>query len=67
MDKGPEGIAQEARKCINGAGLHGVFILGSGCVVPRDARVDTLMAVAAAARRFGTYTNGSLISAALMG
>jgi uroporphyrinogen-III decarboxylase len=60
LDKSPEGIAQEARDCMSGAGLHGGFILGSGCVVPRDAKVDTILAAAEAARRFGTYRNGSL-------
>jgi hypothetical protein len=61
LDKSPDEIAQEARECMDGAGRHGGFILGSGCVVPRDARVDTLVAVAAAARRFGTYTNDGVL------
>jgi uroporphyrinogen-III decarboxylase len=53
LDKSPDGIAQEARACINGAGLQGGFILGSGCVVPRDAKADTLLAAAEAAHQFG--------------
>jgi hypothetical protein len=60
LDKSLDEIAQEARDCMYGAGLNGGFILGSGCVVPRDAQADTLMAAAEAACRFGTYRNGSL-------
>jgi hypothetical protein len=60
LDKSPEEIAQEARECLHSAGRNGGFILGSGCVVPRDAKVDTIMAAAEAARRFGTYRDGSL-------
>lgn len=60
LDKSLDGIAQEARDCMYGAGQLGGFILGSGCVVPRDAKVDTLLAATEAAHRFGTYRNGSL-------
>jgi len=61
LDKNLEEIVQEARECMMEAGLYGGFILGSGCVVPRDARVETLMAAAAAARRFGTYTKDGVL------
>lgn len=64
LDKSPEEIAQEARECMYGAGMHGGFILGSGCVVPRSASIDTILAAAGAAHRFGSYHDGHLIPSA---
>ena len=60
LNSSPDEIAREARDCMNGAGMQGGFILGSGCVVPREAKVDTILAAAEAARRFGSYRNSSL-------
>jgi uroporphyrinogen-III decarboxylase len=48
----PEQLIDEARICIEGAGRTG-YILGSGCVVPRTARKENLLALSEAAERFG--------------
>jgi len=48
----PEELLEEARICIEGAGRRG-YILGSGCVVPRSARRENLLALRAAAEHFG--------------
>lgn len=61
LNKEPEEISQEARECMYGAGMQGAFILGSGCVVPRETKVDTILAVAKAARQFGTYTDNGML------
>ena len=50
----PEGLIEEARVCIEGAGRHGGYILGSGCVVPRSASRENLLALHTASGRFGT-------------
>lgn len=50
----PEELIEEARVCIEGAGQHGGYILGSGCVVPRSASRENLLALHTAAERFGT-------------
>lgn len=51
----PDGIREEARRCIAEAGGEGGFILGSGCVVPRDARQENLAALRDAAEQYGRY------------
>ena len=61
LDKKPDEVAQEAIACMYSAGQQGGFILGSGCVVPREAKVDTILAAAEAARRFGTYTDSGVL------
>ncbi|HUT28737.1 MAG TPA: uroporphyrinogen decarboxylase family protein [Sedimentisphaerales bacterium] len=48
----PQQLIDEARICIEGAGRSG-YILGSGCVVPRAARKENLLALYEAAERFG--------------
>jgi uroporphyrinogen-III decarboxylase len=48
----PQRLIDEARICIEGAGRSG-YILGSGCVVPRAARKENLLALYEAAERFG--------------
>jgi uroporphyrinogen-III decarboxylase len=50
----PEQLIDEARICIEGAGQTG-YILGSGCVVPRTARKENLLALHEAAERFGGH------------
>jgi len=50
----PEELIDEARVCIEGAGRQGGYILGSGCVVPRSASRENLLALYTAAERFGT-------------
>jgi len=47
-----EELIEEARICIEGAAREGGFILGSGCVVPRGAKRENLIALRAAAERF---------------
>jgi uroporphyrinogen decarboxylase len=51
----PEQIIEEARVCIAGAAADGGYILGSGCDVPRHAKLENLLALAGAARKYGTY------------
>jgi uroporphyrinogen-III decarboxylase len=44
----PEQIRAESRACIDQGDVnHSRFILGSGCVVPRAAKLDVLRSVAA--------------------
>jgi len=50
-----EELIEEARVCIEGAGRDGGYILGSGCVVPRSARRENLLALRTAAERFGAH------------
>jgi uroporphyrinogen-III decarboxylase len=47
----PEQITQEAIECINGAGKNG-FILGSGCVVPRDCPIENIEALVETAKKY---------------
>ena len=49
----PEELIEEARACIEGAAQNGGYILGSGCVVPRSAPRENLLALADAAERYG--------------
>jgi len=51
----PEQIVEEARACIEGAGMHGGYLLGSGCVVPRSAKKENLLALVESAKKYGTY------------
>ena len=55
IDDTPEELMEEARICIQGAGRNGGYILGSGCVVPRDAKRQNLLALHRAAELYGTY------------
>lgn len=55
-----EEVVAEARDCIEGAGAGGGFILGSGCVVPRSARLETVAALRTATETFGVYNQGRL-------
>ncbi|MHC4620497.1 MAG: uroporphyrinogen decarboxylase family protein, partial [Planctomycetota bacterium] len=52
INASPEELMEEARSCIEGAGKDG-YVLGSGCVVPRSARRENLLALHEAAERFG--------------
>jgi len=52
---------QRVRRALSGGVPDRVpFILGSGCVVPRGAKKENLMAAAEAARRLGKYFEGRL-------
>lgn len=59
-DGTPGDIRQEARRCIEEAAADGGFVLGSGCVVPRSAAQENLVALRNAADEFGVYRNGRL-------
>jgi hypothetical protein len=63
LRKTPTEVETDARNCIVGAGVKGGYILGSGCVVPRAAPAENLLALRRAAERYGTYKEGKLISA----
>ena len=56
----PAEVLAAARACIRQAGERGGFLLGSGCVVPRGAPRENLLALAEAARRHGVYRDGRL-------
>lgn len=49
-----EEIVREAEECIRAAGSRGAYILGSGCVVPRAAKIENILALArlAGSRRY---------------
>lgn len=49
-----EEIIEESRICIEGAGRKGRYILGSGCVVPRAASRENLLALHQASLIYGT-------------
>ena len=53
ISSSPEELIEEAKACIEGAGQDGGFILGSGCVVPRGARRENLLALRLATEEFG--------------
>jgi len=54
IESTPEELIDEARICIEGAAKNGGFVLGSGCVVPRSASRENLLALHEASVRFGT-------------
>ena len=43
------------------AGSHGGYVLGSGCVVPRGAARENLLALREAAEAYGIYRQGRLV------
>ena len=53
-------IMEEARKCIIKAGQKGGYILSSGCVIPRQAKIENLLALNKAVIKYGYYQAGSL-------
>jgi len=55
LNASPDEIIDQSRTCIEGAGQNGGYILGSGCVVPRSAPKENLLALHTAAERFGQY------------
>ena len=52
IDSTPQQLIEQARICIEGAGRRG-YILGSGCVIPRSAPKENLLALHTAAVRYG--------------
>jgi len=60
LQNSPEEILDEARRCIQGAGKRGGYILSSGCVIPRGASKENLKALKIAVEEHGVYQNGIL-------
>ncbi|TVR72319.1 MAG: hypothetical protein EA427_03400 [Spirochaetaceae bacterium] len=60
LDSTPAGIIEESRRCIEEGGQRGGFVLGSGCVVPRDAPRENLEALYRASTVYGRYHEGRL-------
>jgi len=57
----PEQIIEESIACMHQAGARGGYILGSGCVIPREAVKENLLALRGAADVYGVYENGRLM------
>jgi uroporphyrinogen-III decarboxylase len=56
INKTPDEIMEEAEACIKAGFVNnGHFAIGSGCVVPRAAKEDTLKALAKASRNLAVY------------
>ncbi len=53
-------LRSEAANCIAEGGASGGFVLGSGCVVPRSATIESLRALHEAAEECGRYDSGTL-------
>jgi len=51
----PEEVKSACRRAIDAAAEGGGFILGTGCVLPRDTSAENVKAMVAAARQFGVY------------
>jgi len=60
IQNSPEEILEEARRCIQGAGKNGGYILSSGCVIPRGASKANLKALKIAVEKYGVYQDGIL-------
>jgi len=61
MNEDVDNIVAEARHCIETAGVHGGYILSSGCVIPRDSKVENIKALKNVVMEYGFYENGELI------
>jgi len=57
IQNSPKEILEEARRCIQGAGKNGGYILSSGCVIPRDTSKENLKALKIAVEKYGVYKN----------
>jgi uroporphyrinogen-III decarboxylase len=53
-------IKEESRQCMQAGGDEGCFILGSGCAMPRNAKLDNMLAVIDVAQTDGSYKGGRL-------
>jgi len=60
LQNSPEEILDEARRCIQGAGKKGGYILSSGCVIPRGASKENVKALKITVEKYGVYQNGIL-------
>jgi uroporphyrinogen-III decarboxylase len=61
MNSTEEEIFNEAKQCILETGSKGAFILGSGCVVPRDAKRENILALVRTSGECGVYKDGKLV------
>jgi uroporphyrinogen-III decarboxylase len=61
LDGTPEQIVEESVACMQQAGGQGGYILCSGCVVPRGAPKENLLALRKAADAYGIYRQGRLV------
>jgi uroporphyrinogen-III decarboxylase len=52
LNGSPKEIMDEAYECMGGAGTKGGFVLGSGCVVPRNTPSKNITALVNAAKQF---------------
>ncbi len=50
----PEELREEAHRVLHETAVSGGFVLGSGCVIPRTARRENLVALVEAAALYGT-------------
>ena len=57
IQNSPKEILEEAKRCIQGAGKNGGYILSSGCVIPRDTSKENLKALKIAVEKYGVYKN----------
>lgn len=64
LREGREQILQEAASCIRQAGEHGGYVLGSGCIIPRGASKENLLALREAADLHGVYGENGLLNPA---
>jgi hypothetical protein len=60
LDGTPGRIIEESVACMRQAGERGGYVLCSGCVVPRSAPRENLVALREAADAYGIYENGQL-------
>ena len=60
IQREPEEVMEEARQCMQEAGRKGRYILSSGCVIPRIAKRENLVALNDAVKKYGNYKNGKL-------
>jgi uroporphyrinogen-III decarboxylase len=58
LNLGPDEVRAEATQCIREAGSKGGFILGSGCVVPRETPLANLLALREAAANYRNFNHG---------
>lgn len=49
----PDSVRREALDCIEQAGRHGAFLLGSGCALPRQSRRENIRALREASEEYG--------------
>ncbi len=55
-----EAVRDEAKQCILSAGARGGYILSTGCVLPRDSKIENIRALKEAALKYGFYRNDTL-------